>query len=85
MVASLAIFAALSSVLQLHLLQFAMKYYDQLEAMPIYQTAIMIMWIVSGLIIFRETRYYTWGQLWCIFFAIVVCCIGIKFLTSKKT
>ena len=36
---------------QLHLVNQAMKYYDQMEAVPVYQTSLMIMWILSGLVI----------------------------------
>ena len=37
----------------------AMKFFDQLEVIPIYQTVIMIMWILTGMIVFAETSYYS--------------------------
>lgn len=50
-----------SGALQVHMLNCAMKYFDQIEVMPIYQTSIMIMWISTGMIVFEETQYYTSG------------------------
>ena len=50
----LVVMLVLSSSLQVHLLNLAMKYYDQVEVVPIFQTCLMIMWITSGLIILNE-------------------------------
>ena len=69
---------------QLHMLNNAMKLYDQLEVIPIYQTALMIMWILSGLVIFEEIHYYQGTQLGLIAVGIVTCCTGMKILTMKK-
>ena len=51
--------------------------------MPIYHTIIMVMWIASGMIIFDEAKYYSQGKLWAFVGALLLCCIGIKFLTIK--
>lgn len=48
-----------SGSLQLHVLNLSMRYYDQMEAVPIYQTCLMIMWILSGLIMLNERQFYT--------------------------
>ena len=69
---------------QLHLVNQAMKYYDQMEAVPVYQTSLMIMWILSGLIILQESKNYSTLGLLAIFGSILLCCIGIKFLTMKR-
>lgn len=42
-------------VVQMHMLASAMKFFDQMEVMPIYQTGLMFSWIVSGMIIYKET------------------------------
>ena len=68
---------------QLHTLNIAMKYYDQLEAIPIFQTSSMIVWIMTGLIVFDEVKYYDNMQLLGIFCSIILSCIGIKCLTMK--
>ena len=65
------------------MLNSAMKFFDQLEVMPIYQTSIMMIWILTGMIVFQETQYYETRDLAFIFSAMVVCCIGIYFLYAK--
>ena len=60
-----------------------MKYYDQIEAIPIYQTAVMILWICTGLIIFDEARFYTTLELLGIFGSICLSCVGVYFLMMK--
>ena len=80
----LLVAAFLGAACQLHLLNGAMKFFDQLEVIPIYQTTIMIMWILTGMIVFQETGYYETKQLIMIFSSIAVCCIGIYFLYSKS-
>jgi len=73
----------LSGAVQLHMLNLAMKYYDQIEAIPVYQTSVMIMWILTGLIVFNEVQYYSVLELCGIAGSLTLCCIGIKFLTMK--
>jgi hypothetical protein len=54
----IVIFAA--GYMQLHLLNCAMKYYDQMEAVPVYQTCLMIVWMGVGLVVLDEKRFYSW-------------------------
>lgn len=84
LVITLLVSMALSGVIQLHMLNLAMKYYDQIEAVPIYSTSVSIMWIITGLIVFDEIRFYEAPQLVGIFGGIILSCIGIKFLTMKN-
>ena len=79
----LIVIIAISGAIQLHLLNIVMKYYDQIEAIPIYQTAVMILWICTGLIIFDEARFYTSLELLGIFGSICLSCIGVYFLMMK--
>lgn len=79
----LVVMLVLSSSLQVHLLNLAMKYYDQVEVVPIFQTCLMIMWITSGLIILNEQKFYSWPELAGILGSICLCIIGIKFLSMK--
>ena len=60
-----------------------MKYYDQIECIPIYSTFIMIMWITTGLIVFEEAKLYSRIELLKILGSILICCVGIKILTMK--
>ena len=69
---------------QIHMLNSAMKMYEQLEVMPIYITLIMVVWMLTGIFIFNEIKYYSKTQLIVMGAAFAVCCVGIKCLTSKK-
>ena len=75
--------ALISAVVNLHMLNLAMKYYDQIEVIPIYSTFIMIMWISTGLIVFDEVRFYSSLELMKIIGSILICCVGIYILTLK--
>ena len=37
----------------------AMKEYDQLEVMPIFQAMLMMMWMAGGMIVLNEIQYYS--------------------------
>ena len=65
------------------MLNLAMKYYDQIETIPIYSTFIMVMWITTGLIVFEEAKLYSRIELLKILGSILICCIGIKIKTMK--
>ena len=83
LVVTMALAMGLSGTMQLHMLNLAMKYYDQIEAIPIYQTCVMCLWICTGLIVFDEVRFYTNLELLGILGSVTLSCIGIKFLTMK--
>ena len=51
---------------------------------PIYQTFIMFAWIVSGMMMFKETDNYSAKQLVVILLAVLVCFAGIYMLYTKK-
>ena len=68
---------------QMHMLNFAMKLYDQIEAVPVYQTCLMIMWIFTGLVILDEKQFYTGLELTTLAGCVALCCVGIKLLTLK--
>ena len=55
-----------------------------MEAVPVYQTSLMIMWIVTGLVVLNESQFYEGSDLLGIFGSILLCCIGIKLLTMKR-
>ena len=79
-----AVCMVLSAIVNLHMLNLAMKYYDQIECIPIYSTFIMIVWITTGLIVFEEAKLYTTMELLKILGSILICCVGIKILTMKS-
>ena len=48
-----------SGMTQVHTLNLAIKYYEQVLVIPIFQATVMTMWIASGMIIFDEISLYT--------------------------
>ena len=71
------VFSAKSTLLYVNQ---AIKHYDQMEVMPIYQTNIMIWGILVGMACIDEVRFYSWTQLGLITLATGVCIGGIFFL-----
>lgn len=47
--------------LQCYCLNIAMKYYNNLDVMPIYQSMILMLVMLSGLIILDESANYSFG------------------------
>ena len=68
----------------MHLLNLAMKYYEQMEVIPLYQSVIMIVWILTGLWIMDGAANYSWSKLSGIFVGIIICCAGIRVLMNKQ-
>ena len=79
----LPLFMAVCSISQTHSLNMAMKEYDQLEVMPIFQATSMMCWIIGGMVILGEAANYTGRQLFGIAFSFLISCIGIKILLMK--
>ena len=45
--------------IMIYVLNVAMQYYDNLDVMPIFQSFILLMMIVSGWVVFDEIKFYT--------------------------
>ena len=65
-------------------INYGIKYYDQLEMMPIYQTCLLLHNILVGMICLDEVKFYTKGMLLGILFSIICCMVGISFLLEKN-
>ena len=70
---------------QLHFLNLAIRFYDQLEVVPIYQTFLLFSWSSMGLVMFNEYRFYSTMGILGIFGAAVLCLLGVKALTAKHS
>lgn len=82
-VLGLALVGASTALLQLYTLNVVMKYYEQVELVPIYQSLVVVFSLCSGLVLFDESALYTWGQLLEIIGAILLVIIGIFVLALK--
>lgn len=71
--------------LQAYFINLSMKYYNQIDVMPIYQSFLLIFMIVSGLIFLDESANYTWGELIRLFASSGFVILGIYVLTRKQS
>ena len=83
LVITLAISLLICSLSQVHILNLAMKYYAQIEAVTIFSAFNIIGDILIGLIVLDEVQYYSTLQLFGFLWAVTLTCFGIKFLTMK--
>ena len=68
---------------QLQFLNLAIRLYDQLAVVPIYQTFVLLTWTCIGLFILEEYKNYEKGHLGGIVAGIIICILGVKALTMK--
>ena len=61
----------------------AIRLYDQLAVIPIYQTFVLLTWTCIGLFILEEYKNYTSEHLGGIVTGIIICILGVKALTMK--
>ena len=70
--------------LQIYCLNLSMKYYNNLDVMPIYQSMILMLVMASGLIVLDESSKYSWGELFVLFASATLVVLGIYVLTKKQ-
>ena len=70
---------------QTYLLNLSMKYFNNTDVMPIYQSFILINWMVSGLVLLDESKLYTWGELLRLAASCLLVIAGIFILTRKQS
>ena len=76
--------ALFTNFLQLIFLNISMKYYDQLDVIPVFMTAFLVFGIVCGLIFFNEVDSYTWGSGAGILGGCLLCIGGIALIVMKN-
>lgn len=74
---SLTVFGFVASWVLFYTLNWAMRYYDQLDVIPTYFAQILIWTLLSGLIIMDEASEYSAASLVGIFIAALACFVGI--------
>ena len=65
-------------------LNVAMRYYDNIDVIPVFQSFILLMTLSSGWIVFNEVQFYTPIQIAGIVCTSLVVCAGIKTITLKR-
>jgi len=74
----------LCAFVNVYCLNLSMKYYSNLDVMPIYQSMILMHMMLSGLILLNESANYSWGQLISLSASAFVIILGIFILTRKQ-
>ena len=82
-VLGLGLLGLLGSTLQFALLNMALKNYRQIDVVPTYESTLTIMTVVSGLVLFNESQFYSWLRIGGIFLGISLVILGIIVLTIK--
>ena len=63
----------------------SMKYFNNTDVMPIYQSFVLINWMVSGLVLLDESKLYTWGELFRLGASCLLVVLGIYVITLKQS
>jgi drug/metabolite transporter (DMT)-like permease len=82
-VMGLILLGLVGSCLQFALLNLALKNYRQIDVVPVYESTLSVMTVVSGLVLFNESQYYSWERLIGIFVSTFLVVLGIGVLTMK--
>ena len=73
-----------TGVINLISVNMSLKFYNNLDVMPTYQSSILINVMVAGMILIDESKLYTWTELILIYSAGLVVILGIYILTKKQ-
>ena len=73
----------LCAAVQVYSLNLSMKYYNNLDVMPIYQSMILMLVMLSGLVVLDESSQYSWSELMILFASATLVVLGIFVLTKK--
>lgn len=61
-----------------------MKYYDQLDVIPIFMTSFLVFGIVCGFVFLDEWKLYSWLSGLGIFSGVSLCIAGITLIVLKN-
>ena len=62
----------------------ALKYYDQMEIIPIYQSSVILNNVLCGGIIFNEFSRYVYWKVIVLFVGFTICIVGILIIVKKN-
>ena len=80
---TLLIAAIAGATLQIILLNIAMRYYNNLDIIPVYQSLILIMMLLCGWMLLNEIQFYEWIEITGLLGSSLLVIIGIKVITMK--
>ena len=75
----------IGGLIQMFILNIAMRYYNNLDIMPVYQSLILIMMLICGWVLLDEIANYTIGNMLGIIGSSTIIIAGIKVITMKTS
>ena len=75
--------AVFFNLTQLKSLNSAMEIYDQIDIIPIYQTALILFNMMGGAVILNEQAWYTWAELIVLVLCSFICIAGVIIIVKK--
>ncbi len=76
--------AGLCATINIYILNLSMRYYPNLDVMPIYQSMVLMFMMVAGLVVLNESSLYNWGELLMLYGSAGFVILGIFILTQKQ-
>ena len=83
MTSCLLVFAVSGAIIQIVMLNIGLKYYNNIDLMPVYQSLILVMMLACGWVLLDEISCYSWTQVLGILGSACLIIIGIKIITIK--
>ena len=80
----LALVGVLANLVMLYLINIAMKYYDQLEVIPVFASSQLVFTILSGLTLLDEYSLYTSAELAGLAIGVAACALGVLLVLVKN-
>jgi hypothetical protein len=63
----------------------SLKYYEQLEVIPVYQSSIIFTNILFGAVVFQEIKNYKWYNMATLILGFIICISGILVIFKKTS
>lgn len=74
---------SLCAAINIYILNLSMRFYPNLDVMPIYQSMVLMFMLVAGLVVLNESALYDWGELALLYGSAGFVILGIYILTQK--
>ena len=85
MVTSFVTFVVCMALTQVFVFNTALRYYNNLDVIPIYQSLNLTMMLVCGWILLDEIKNYEWNEIAGLICSSMLTIVGIKVITMKTS
>ena len=80
----MGIIGLITPVINIITLNMSIKFYNNIDVMPIYQSSILVNMMIAGMVLMDESKFYSWKDLFILYFAGLTIVSGIYVLTKKQ-